>query len=873
MYESGTVSFDFYALTSSSISRGDTIEILVNLYPESGNMEEEGRTAICTLSESANPSNGVSIQIRYECKIEELEEVYTSLRYNSSQNIAGVPTDDEIALNPVLTDQAIENQEIIDYQAIEVPPTFIINSIDHSNCSSTGKIIFKGELSSNVTIVTKFTIPLTYPEGISMTCSFDTDTLECKLDRDLSDSMLIEQTVIKDGTKDLFILQSINEAGVNCQDSVLLEAVEKIEVDISFRQVSTIRESTDGLTFFFAAFVNNQIQANTEIIMKVLILDETVEKNATCTLRETVSPSNGEPLQGDFDCQVSLTDEEKENMGDNIDLIISPDNGNIGGCSDLSSQEKSPRLTDLAIAESEEKSDDSLGKVLDFSIAENKESRPPTFEVTSFNLSNCENTGKFKVKGTFSEDISEELTFNLPFSYPSSEIKCTVKDVIKDEEIEVKCRVQKGFRKVKSFVLEPRLIKKKCVEKLYIKGNRNIQLNTDGEFKCQNFNEIKLLKAKNRLKNSIFSFLQLSRPHRLFSSGRRILDTKTTKAIYIVFIALRKTKESSTDSFSAGVSAQGTKRRLRILQSGTTQDLGEFELTCELNQSAGDTCSFGCSPTSGEDVGEPALLEFDDDNDQIQGLPEEIPVETNATLDLTNLSNLQLVENLVSINMTNINSSNCSTIGKFLIEGDLYDNSNTLKDFNKSFVVSLSNPDSSGVCEIDSIENDKIIILCDNTEQFTATSVMISSQLVQDANGNPIFKFINDKTSSIPFACAISDNSTLPLAYSTPIDNVTDDTSDSVSETTSDATSDTTSEATSQATNPKYYRNDSSNGLSGGAIAGIIVSCVVVAVIISVLIFFVKKNALLAARKPAITDNFGNSTINNLNASKISPIS
>ena len=223
--------------------------------------------------------------------------------------------------------------------------------------------------------------------------------------------------------------------------------------------------------------------------------------------------------------------------------------------------------------------------------------------------------------------------------------------------------------------------------------------------------------------------------------------------------------------------------------------------------------------------------------------------------------------------MTNINSSNCSTIGKFLIEGDLYDNSNTLKDFNKSFVVSLSNPDSSGVCEIDSIENDKIIILCDNTEQFTATSVMISSQLVQDANGNPIFKFINDKTSSIPFACAISDNSTLPLAYSTPIDNVTDDTSDSVSETTSDATSDMTSEATSQATNPKYYRNDSSNGLSGGAIAGIIVSCVVVAVIISVLIFFVKKNALLAARKPAITDNFGNSTINNLNASKISPIS
>ena len=341
---------------------------------------------------------------------------------------------------------------------------------------------------------------------------------------------------------------------------------------------------------------------------------------------------------------------------------------------------------------------------------------------------------------------------------------------------------------------------------------------------------------------------------------------------------MRKIKEStSSDSFTADVSATGTKRRLRILQSGSTQDLGEFELTCELNQSAGNTCSFGCFPTSGEDIGEPSLLEFDDNDDKIQGLPEEIEVETNATLDLTNLSNLQLVENLVSINMTNINSSNCSTIGKFLIEGDLYDTSNTLKDFNKSFVVSLSNPDSSGVCEIDSIENGKIIIICDNTEQFSATSVMISSQLVQDANGNPIFKFINDKTSTIPFACVISDNSTLPLAYSASAGNVTDDTSNSVSDTTSnvasDETSDTTSDATSQATNPKYYRNASSNGLSGGVIAGIIISCVVVAVIISVLIVLVKKNALFGARKTAIVDNIGNSTINHLTKSDIKPIS
>ena len=570
-------------------------------------------------------------------------------------------------------------------------------------------------------------------------------------------------------------------------------------------------------------------------------------------------------------------------MGDNIDLIISPENNDIGGCSDLTEQEKSPRLTDLAIVESVQKIHYSLGKVLNFSIDENKRKRPPILEVTSFNLTKCESTGKFKVKGIFSEDITEELTFNLPFSYPSSEIRCTIKGVIKNVEIEVKCRVQKGFRRVKSFVLEPRLIKKKCVEKLYIKGNKNIQLNTDGEFKCQNFNDIKLQKAKNRLKNAIFSFLQLSRPFRLFSSGKRILTSETSKAIYLLYIALRRIKSlslsslSAVDNFTADVSAEGTKSRLRILQSGSIQDLGEFELTCELNQSAGDTCSFGCFPTSGEDVGEPTLIEFDDNDGQIQGVPEEIEVETNATIDLTELSNLQLIEDLVSINMTNINSSNCSTIGKFLIEGDLYYTSNTLKDFNKTFVISLSNPDSSGVCEIYSIQNDKIIIICDNTEQFSATSVMISSQLVKEANGYPIFKFINDKTSSIPFACVISDNSTLPLADSITEENESDETSDSTSDTTSNEISDKTANSTSdtvpETISSKYYRRGTSKGLSGGAIAGIIITCVLVVVIIAVLMVLIKKNIILVGRKRPIAYNFDNSTINNLTQTNTKAVS
>ena len=198
--------------------------------------------------------------------------------------------------------------------------------------------------------------------------------------------------MIKEGTKELFILPSFEIKDIECGNGKLKEVEEKVDVDISFRQVSTIKKISKGFNFFFAAFVNNRLQANTKITMKVILLlanTGEIEKNATCTLREAVSPSNGNPIQGDFDCSVSLTDEEDRSASSNYELTVSPDNDNIGGCADLTDQEKSPRLTDIAIAESNEKSDDSLGKVLDFSVTENKEYKPPSFEVTSFNLSSC----------------------------------------------------------------------------------------------------------------------------------------------------------------------------------------------------------------------------------------------------------------------------------------------------------------------------------------------------------------------------------------------------------------------------------------------------------------------------------------------------
>ena len=851
-YSSGVVSFTFIGLTSQSISSEHTITILVNLIPESGEMEEDSKEAECTIDSAVSPSEGQTLSAIYKCKVENLEEVYTSLRFNKSEYIAGVPTDNEIALNPVLTVQAIENKEVMDAEEVEVPPTFVMESEDHSECSSSGRIVIKGSLSEDKSIITKFTIPLTYPEGVSITCSFDTDTLDCKLDRELMEPLLIEQIIIKDGIKELFILQSIKIEGLNCGNGVLKEAEEKIDVDISFRQVSKIQKITKGFNFFFAAFVNNRLSARSEITMRMILLLQNaveIEKNATCVLREAVRPSNGNPIQGDFDCSVSLTDEEENSVGENYELTVSSNNDGIGGCADLSDQEKSPKLTDEAIAESEEKGDDSLGKVLDFSIAENKEYRPPTFEVSSFNLSSCESTGKFKVKGTFSGDITEELTFNLPFSYPSSEIKCTVKNVTKDEEIEVKCKVQKGFRRVKSFVLEPRLIKKKCVEQLYIKGNKGIELNEDGEFKCENFNEIKKQKAILRQKNAVFSFLQLSRP--------------VTKTHRFFFMALRRRVTTHVfAAFTIKVKVHVRVSSLRMLQEGETLDLGDVEVQCNVEQSSGDSASFGCSPSITIDT-PPSEIEIDDDDDQIVGASDEIEVQTNPTIDLTELSNLETIENLPSVNITNITSLNCTYTGQYSIIGDLEDPSGQLASFNKSksFVVPFANPDSQGVCKINSLADSSIELLCENTDEFSPTQVMISSQVINDANGKPLFKIVNDKTAANLFGCAISENSTLPTADEEAEDTGSDSDSDSESSSDSKPTSDSSS--TEQYAGI-YHRNTSSGGLSGGAIAGIIVACIAVLIAVGVLIGLVKKG-VLGGRKTVTASVDNSTTLNRFN--------
>ncbi len=121
---------------------------------------------------------------------------------------------------------------------------------------------------------------------------------------------------------------------------------------------------------------------------------------------------------------------------------------------------------------------------------------------------------------------------------------------------------------------------------------------------------------------------------------------------------------------------------------------------------------------------------------------------------------------------------------------------------------------------------------------------MISSRVINDANGNPIFKIVNDKTASNLFWSAISENSTLPSADYEDEDTDINDTSNS-----------TISDTASTEQDARLYHSKTSSGLSGGAIVGIIIICLVRFIAVGVLTSLIKKGILVITAVTATIDD------------------
>ena len=822
----GTVSFNFFALITQSLDVPYQIKLFVNLITVEG-MDDQPTEIECSLDSSVEVKEGETKQASFKCEKKDLDKskVYTGLRLNSSDSIAGIPTDDETALNPALTDDAIANGEVKDYskpEQAEIPPSFTFDSMDEQECSKDGKFLIKGTLSEEKKINGQFSIPLTYPEGITLTCSFEDQDIQCIADKELDDSVIIEQMVISEGGEELFILQKVIQDSMSCANGLKVQAEEKTNVAVSFRQVCKIEEKPSGFSFFFFALVNKNLPQSyvLEINVIVMIGGSPVEKVAKCTLKEAVTVT-GSPVQGDFECEVALESGEK---AETKDLSLSPNNGNIGGCAELTPEELSPSATDEAIKN---------GEISDFSLPENKNKVPPSFTISTMNFAKCASKGKIKVEGEFSEEIKEEMTFELPFSFPAAKVKCTVESATAKQKVEIVCKMQKVKKSLmfKQLIIEPRLLKKKRAEMLYVQ-KANIELEEEEGIKCENYNDIKLQLAKRRKENAKFSFIQIGRP---------------TGFNFWFFLAL--TKKLPTVEFTSmtiEVTLTIEKNRRRNLDTVELDDDTTIKCTPNKDQGTENSCPLNCEGKGSN----PVAVEFEDD--KISGAPDKVTIDTNPNPDYSKKTALEEFDKLPSLTVANIASNNCSNTGKYIIEGTFTGTLNNANDM----TIPFDSPDSSGLCNLE-VESNNFKLNCENKEEFDVSEIMLSPKVVYDKSGNEaLFKISNDFTAPKPFACAIGN-----LTTSEP-----DSTISSLIIISTDIINGTEPASEGQ----KRFAKNSKSGLSGGAIAGIVVACVVAIAIVGAVFAISKSSAAVAgATNAASVDN--TTSINKFNLEETNP--
>ena len=833
---------------------GFEIILIVNLINMDGERDENNTDVTCKLERSVTVEEGKSTQVDFKCELTGLDKEieYYSLRLNSSKFVAGIPEDDETSLDPKLTEKAITNKELLDYadekNKNKIPITFTFTKIDQSSCSEDGSFIIEGTSSEDIQGLSTFSLPLTLPEGASLNCLLldgkkDSSKIKCQVDREINGQIIVEQTIIKDGPEEILNIGSIApEENLTCLNGHLKEVEERIKRPVSFRQISHLKPNgKNGFSFFLATLLTQRMTKGYSINVKMIVIikGEKAEKETKCILRDNVEVEEGSQAQGDFDCEGTLEEDEYKEIDfeDSGNVTISTNNEEVLGVSDLDQEQASPLATEIAINKTKETIEKEgvispLEEEIDFSLEENKVIMPPSFELVRID----ENTfgywakkGKIKIIGKFNKDITEKMTFDLPLSFPSAIIKCEVEKATKDVETELTCKVQKGFKKVKNFVVEQRTIKKRHREMVIIKYKK---YDFNQEIECENYNKIQIEKAQKR-KNSNTFFLQL---------GNKIEHPKPN-AFQFFMAFLFRDLQFIQPTISISIRIIAGPGRLRNLQ-----EENDKEISCNKSLEKGKAGGYNCG---GDNINLKDLELNTDDMDDISGVPANAqPSKQNNTIDYSNSDNLEALAKLPNIEIEKINGEECKNNGSYTIEGTV---KGELKDMS-NVEIPMSSTDSSALCKI-KVNGEKVTMDCQSKEKFSISPIIFESTIIKK-DGKDIFLLSNYSTTD-QFSCIISTASEEARA---PTSNTPTSTpaSTPIPTPTSTQTPTPVSTTTPGEDEPKsvghnrYYSNNSSKGLTGGAIAGIIIACLAAVAIVAALIVLIKKGVF--ASKKAIPE-------------------
>ena len=801
--EEKKISYDLSVLTSvGELKIGHEIKVNVNLIYSNGTRSSEATESICTVQNIEE--QGTSARATFLCTIENLEGDYYSLRYNNSESICGVPKD-EISLDPVMTKKYKNNEDT------KIVPFFTFESIEHNNCETTGMFTIIGKMSDKIQEkVPKFVLPLTYPEGTSLTCESneDQDKLSCKVDRDIKNkTIIIEQTTITQENVKYFTLKSIaTQEKLVCSNAILKESLAKINASISFRQVSHFNNDNNGLSFILIGFVSEKLEQGVSMSVNVYLNDEKTDRNLDCILENNVDPENGQ-VQGNFLCSAEKSTSDFWNSVDftTASVSLSPNNSNIGGVAELDEISANPAKTDEEIKKIKDKKQNNeainaLSNVIDYY---EEETAINTLNLESIDADKCNTTGKLTIKGSFLDDFEEELNFDLPLVYPNTELKCQINKATANTVIEIICKTKTEFKSVDSIVIEPRIIKKKNKELFLIQG-KSFTLN--GKRSCEKYDTIRSKTLEQR-ENSGISFSLVG-----------ALEIVNQALEFFLGLA-RKSEDIPFDAIYTFVTSLMvlTRRNLRTLEESTISDI---PMTCKLNESliVGLIGGYDCISDTKNIQGTPLSMKMStDDIMNIAGI-DNINLQSitsNDGIDYSNLAFLEKINALPQVYINNINGDSCAENGQYIIYGNISDDSE-VEAYYSDIEIIISSTESKGLCEVEiNKEKKNLTMICQNSDKFDISQIMIAKSFVKNSTNNFIF-VINSYTSPEQFSCDVSLNS----VKSTVADNEN---------------------------NNKYYRYNlkaTNTNLSAGAIVAIIIPIIILIIALIIILVLMRKGKL-----------------------------
>lgn len=827
--ENQVAKFNFIGLISSeNKTKNDKMVIYVNLIKD-GFKEKKVTMANCFLTEDII---GVAF-VKFSCTIENVTDDITSLVYYFSENVTGVPNDDDL-LNPILTDKLIEAKKIsLINTSKPIDNIFNIELIRERNCDKTGRFRITGKMTKPLNkSLGLFELHISHANSIYAECVInETNKTEsvniyCKTYEEFENQpIVIMDNLINDGKNDvLFIKKFMNKSiSFSCANGKKEETKQKMknENTVIFRQLNNFVHTGDkNYSFFFAGLTKKPLPENLTITINVYPIGEKSEKEVNCILVSQIKSENGKYAQADFNCSFS-SDETIED----IEIFYSD---NIIGIEGLKDYQKKPKETSQKIKDT--KDEEGTGKVLDYSQESNKNVSIPYFSIESMNFIKCSSDGLVKLKGKFDKNNDIEYDFEIPLTYPSSSIKCKAPVTTADTPVTIECKIQKEFSitSKKDLIIESNIILQKNKEIFFVEYyNQSID-----SLECISY-EKKLLETSEQKYKADFTLLQTNN------------FIKKEKGISFNIILLIIDGKINSEKVPIKIKYQKSSRNLQ------EEDEIEEDIICsnKVSNEKENIKSFECNSEK-INLDKNEIEYFKIVSNDISGINEDMinPIETDKKIEKGEVFNYSDPILLKELNIKKYDGElkelDCSKDGIFkLVLSEVNKNRRRrrrLLENQESFEINYNQPpDNGALCHF----LDPTQIQCKNKGDFDNKEVKIDNQIINIKKTDNEVILLNKLSLGTKSWAA---NSNYYQKKSTPSNNESNE-EPNPPNTDINPTDSTDSDSIDS---PKIFLSKkSSSGLSGGAIAAIIIVSILALVAAFVAVVLAKKGVIGSKNK------------------------